>query len=395
MHPLINGQSFFSRVEVFVDGHAIPSPNTGEGHFLFQNLNRTFCTQEFRNRKFDYEIPRVKNNLDHDNNSTASAGVYTLTTRQTQLSESINANAYTDPDNVTTLGFDCCFPLSSQSTILEILEKKNVETPFLRPGVRVEIRLWKRDVWHALIQKPLVKGEEQFKAAVIDPEPEPKLSEYKLFLKSVEVSYESWTPLTPGPIQEIKHYGTVFYSDLPYMQTQHLTPEVNTVTQRFSLPPKTKACFFSMLPAHHMTYTSSYARQMSPATSFPETLRTLRFFLDGKPISAYPGFTKPAKYGYLDPGCRSYHNSLIQQKLYDSKVEDMVPKASVIGYEQTIVLDLTNRQADHETILEINFDFSDFSPTGWMTSLISLKQVKHTCKNIKEDLWEWKSNQDP
>lgn len=395
MHPYVGALAFFSDCKIFIDNEYVKGPETGALHFHFQYLNRTFCSTEFRNEKFKYPIPRPRVDYEHENKKPAdgTSKERPLTDKQRELYESLDAQSYKAAPNVTSCNFDCHWPLSSQSSCLQILERKKIDNPFLRPGVKIEIQLYRRENRVALIQKPLATIASQLDTANLETEKDPNLSKYSINIKNIKIIYESWTPVSPGPIREFKHYATTFFSDVPTIKLAHLQSGVTQVTHRILLQENSKVCFFSLVPSHNITYISQRNKPMTPFLTLPDSLKHIRFLMGGKPIASTDGFTYPSTLGYKDPGCRAYYNYLIQRKLYDSPLKYLFPSGETLSLDQSFFLDLTSHDTKNNPELEVDMIFNNPTPAQWDMLTVTLHQVKHTCKNVKENLWNWNFNE--
>lgn len=396
IHPFIGGQTFYDKCVAVIDGHFFDPPRTGPLHYYWQNINRTFCTEEYRNEQFDYPKPRPRTGFEHDNNLTATDDKWTLTPARVTDYEDISAASKTATANVVHLGFDCLFPFSSQSSALAALEGKKISNSFFHPGVRIELQLHKRDKWYSLIQKPLLYASDHYDGqhVVVAQRKLPDFSTYVFKIVSVGLRYESWTPTNQAPLNDMKRFGTVFYQDLPTVVTRHITPGIYSMSHTLKLPARTKIVFFSMAPSYCLSHIIGSNKPMSAASVIPATMSVLKFRIDGVVVGPEHGYRYPGRDGYADPGCQNYHQDIVRKGLYDSPIRYMFPMHAGLSLEQTIILDLTTMSTRHAPVMEVEMTFTTATPANWQSVICSVRQVKHTCKHSGNDLWTWTSNQE-
>ena len=406
LHPLIQAQSFFSKVAVYLDNVLVPETNLGEAHFLFQAINRTFCTSKLRNRKFGYPPDRIKTSKQHDitrkvtSTGTGANVVVTVDDLPENLKEryeQLNAVDKDSPDNFATLNFDCCFPLDSQSCQLRILEKKKIPTPFLHQGVLVQVRVHRRKDWHALLMKAVLHEETLIADTAITKENyPPDFTKFKgVELIDLQLGYETWTPVNTKPMLLHENHLLTYHSDFPDFQCAHMEHSVYTTHQRFRIPPMTRIAFLFLIPSHLFTYISTKNRHMAPFFTLPGKLENIRLLLDGEAVGPVDGFQYPGSKGYLNGACQAYYRTLTEMGLYEGALTDLFPPAGTIGNEQVFLINLTRRSTTHAPILDVDFTFgSTLAPKNWDICLITVKQVKHTCKYLKENIWHWNMNED-
>ena len=397
---------FFSKVSIFLDNVLVPEPNLGEAFFLFQTINRTFCTSKLRNRKFGYPPKRIRTSKQHDlkrKSSTTGTGadvVVTYDDLPEELKEKyqqLNALTEDDPDNFAILSFDCSFPLDSQCCQLQILEGKKITTPFLHQGVVVNTRVYRRREWFSLLMKACLHEETLIADTTIaKADYPPDFTAYKgVNLIDLQMGYETWTPLNRNPINLHETSLLTYHSDFPEYQMAHIESGVYTTNRKFPIPPMTRIAYVFLMPSHLFTYISTKNRHMAPFFTLPGKLKNIKLTLDGEAVGPLDGYEYPAQKGYLNPACRSYHKTLTEIGLYEGPLTDLFPPVGTVGNEQVFIINLTRKLTSHSPVLQVDMSFgSTLAPKNWDICLITVKQVKHTCKFIKDNIWHWQMNQE-
>jgi hypothetical protein len=415
INPLLGGRTFFSNIEVVLDGTRIELPLLSDQGMHFQVLNRLFCTDGVRKDKYGdflYWIstdeerthsaavpaeegfpelpilfkvpPRVspsrpvkgetpdqeKARLDRDERLrrpipyepppfkayVPAKPLY----RHPQLIKVMNSLAFEAKEDsnpaMIMVGFDCIPPISMQCNALRMITKQKIENSYLHPGIKVDFTLTKTKELDACIERASVSDDEYFDENGVIPDPE----ELKVEFVGMFLAYESCI-LEDQLIAELKKATNRYYIDWPHMRTNDLAHGVMYDEQRLILPAGTKVVYLCFLYEPQIVLKAKRNSYLSTRYTFPPFLQELHLKLVGKEglifKEGFQGLTMEAR---KSVSLKLYHADLVRKGLYSRHFDYFCPRqTSGFGYDQAIVMDLSHYKLEDTSELTVVLKYKD------------------------------------
>lgn len=392
-HPLLDGASFVSKVEVMLDKQYVANSSLGQLQTAYTAMEGVFTTAEAYREKYGREMVRLSNTTQLDapvweqtkkneladeleTDAAKKAALYSVTKlynklaplrmsdRLRKMTDSIKASATDDNTAMFKVGLSGVFPFDLQSNILRNVSGETKPTPYLHPGCSVNLQVHLRD--------PIQEGLEAYgtDATLMYNFKSPMTGQghVKLTLTEVTLQYESLTLTSDEQLGRLKANVQKFLPDSVLAQHRLLAANTGMDHHSFRLQPKTGV---SLLVFTHQDFMlGQQGRPVSPRSTFVPKMTELTIRLSNQTglhdilTLKNLGLTK----GFMSPSLRDYYYSLIRRGLYDAPFEDWFPpQTAEKGLEQAIVVDLTPYNIrDNNADLLLDMQYATTSDTKWV-----------------------------
>jgi hypothetical protein len=408
INPLLKGSTFFSKIEVNIDGQRINADNLEDRGYLYQSLNRIFTNDKVRKPKFSERGHWISTTAERTWEPMVPAVVAVLPTA-TQLPvaardripprihrslmramEPLMFDAkYPSLDNTMCFGQDGLFPFSTTNCGMNaIVGGKNAENPYLRPGSSISFVLHKRSPFGICVERATVTDDNYFSngdcGVAVDVLYE---------ITSITLTYESSTVDSDDQLAALKRHDRQYYVDVPLMRLNNCLTGVKHDAQIISLPKNTKLVYVFWLYEDQFVYNASTNSYLSARFRFPPNMVGVDLAMPGKDNLLVSGGVKNlgVATGWNSGSLRAYHSRLVREGLYDKDFESFSPnrKDGVLSYDQALLLNLKNYSIEENTQLHVTMKYSDnLSQARWYLHAFCLVQKLLTCDAKHQ--WEWK-----
>jgi hypothetical protein len=415
LNPNLKGASFFSKVEINLDGQqVVTSENLEDRCFLYQNLHRVFTNDSIRKRKYGERGHWISTTLE----KTIEPGVVeragtAITTAllvagpmipvpareavpakiPKALSRAMESLQFdgkrTSLTQVVTAGWDSTFPFSVQNNALESLTKRKIENPYLPPGCQVAVTLHKRNPLWALIERANVTDAQYWHNTAACPARTP----VTVTIVSVSLAYESTIVENEAHLASLTNSERVYAVDVPIMRMTLCDSPSKYDEKTFSLPKNCKIIYLSWVHQDQFNLNETLNKYLSARSRFPPNLTQVDFSIPGKEglLSADGIKNLGIDTGFNSPSLRAYHRKLFQDGVYDKDFDSFSPNrvGENISFDQAIVLSLKDHEIGEGTQLKVTMRYSDtLSQPRWHLNAFCVVQRQLECSTKK--IWTWK-----
>jgi hypothetical protein len=411
--PLIQGASFFSRVEVSVDGMEVTDAVLNERGFLYNKVHRTFTDSDRRKKLYGKDIKWISNSKDRTTTAAVAASNYfparmnaagdvqthaavqAVQARPVQMSEAMQYAVQSltfDSTGATVVGtiacgFDGVWPLNQQNQALCAITGQENENKFLPPGCEISIRLQKRLPLEAGIEKSDVTDTSYFSSAV------QTANTFKIAITGITLTYESMT-VSSADLEQLKAKTHHYYFDAPILRIKYLLSGTNTDIVKVSIPPGSKFAYLCFVYEDQVVHNAACNSFLSSRLRFPPNLIDFKLDMPGrKGLLFEKGIQNMGvKEGYASESLRMYHADLVRRGLYDKPFDSFFPpqRPTTVGYDQAILVDFSFTEIKQETSLTMNLTYNNnYGPVRWAVNTFFIVQQCLTYN--QKTKWEWKT----
>ena len=409
LNPLLKGNTFFSKVEVNLDGQKVSSENLEDRGFLYQSLNRTYTNDAIRRRKYGEKGHWISTTAERTCTAAvpAQAGVNMvagvvpvpavaavaaqLPRELKRAMESLQFDGKRATlSHVLTMGMDSTFPWSVQCNALESLSKRRIENPYLPPGCQMAFTLHKRFPLSALVERGDIT-DTRYWANATDCEADAAV-EYNI--ESVTLQYQSTIVDSEAQLSSLTSSERSYMVDVPLMRMALCADGGKFDEKTFPLPKNTRLIFLHFLHEDAFLLNSTLHKPLSARHRFPPNLVELNVSLPGRENLVLSGGIENlgVSEGFNSSSLRSYHRQLVRDGIYDKDFESFAPNRSpntTLSYDQAILVKLQDYEIAEGDLLRVTSRYNDtLSQPRWHLNLFCLvqRQLERSNKNI----WQWK-----
>jgi hypothetical protein len=368
----LNGQSFFRKAEVLIDGQHI-SKESGLDDFqhFYTVLNRTCMSARHREIKYGTNPLRVRTQDEGQKKPTLAECSKAL---QSGLGKIMHSSWRSNDSLCLSFGLDGYFPFSNQSNIMAALSGQRTHNGFLHPEVEINVRLYKMAPTEYGFESCGLNDEDhQSDADVTTREGNDEFLLTNLFLV-----YESMTLENQEELVKYKKNISRYFWDVPKIIHKHVAPNVNRDSITLPIPEGSNAVVVFFF--HEAYQYPNSGRNRSSKLLLPPDLAEIQFSVSGRNgLIFQEGFKKLS--GTLKNTSLSrlvFHSDLIRQQLYDSGFEYAAPEGNDISYENFFYLNLLYYDLEKQAQLKVDLAYrpSTYSTARWYIALLSIQQAE-------------------
>ena len=331
INPLLGvSNTFFSKVDVLVDGTHIDMPSLENMGYVYQTFNRTFTTEKLRDKWFGTGTRRVSDSVDGSTylGTTGSPNFMSI------LKESSFNKRYNATDKLMVGSFDGIWPHSCQNAQLaQIFGEHRSGSPWLGPRSEVIYRLHRRFDMDSCLERAEIDAATYYD----EDEAATDFPELQIELIDVQIRYESMTIKDPAQLAKMtKSTPTTFLTDVPKIVLKSLPSGLSYHAERFSLPVGTRLVALMWLHDHQIYFSKSSKKNLSGHMKFPKNAVDVNISISGHEGILFEDGLK--NFGIderiVSNSCASYHSYLTSMKLYDKDLSSLFPRQPMQSYDQ-------------------------------------------------------------
>jgi hypothetical protein len=413
INPLLKGATFFSKIEVNIDGQRVGGDNLEDRGYLYQSLNRIFTNDKVRKPKFSEKGHWISTTAERTTEPAVPAVaavapavgppiVIPVAARDRipakipkGLQRAMEPLVFDAPwpslDNSMCFGQDGIFPFSTTNCgMCSILGggMKNAETPYLRPGSSISFVLHKRSPFGICVERANVTDDNYFSNGDCGV-----AVEVEYTITSITLSYESSVIDSDDQLAALKRHDRQYYVDVPLMRLNICQSGVKHDVQIISLPKNTKLVYICWLYENQFVYNATTHSYLSARFRFPPNMVEASLSMPGKEGLLVSGGIKDLgiNTGWNSASLRGYHGRLVREGLYDKDFDSFSPnrRHENLSYDQALVLNLKNYNIEEATQLHVTMKYGDgLSQVRWYMHAFCIVQKLLTCDAKHQ--WEWK-----
>ena len=269
------------------------------------------------------------------------------------------------------------FPFTMQTSVMENLGMARASNPYIHPGSRICVRLYKMDPLDAAVERYDVttKLSDSYGTAL---QPNGQLD---VEIVDMTIAYESLMLKEEDDMADVRTKTHTFLPDSALMEQKYLRSNTAFDTHSFTVYPGTKAFIACMTQEDHVLGTMG--RKISTRSTFVPGLTEMRFRLQTKSgVTELLHLTDPGvAAGHFSTSVRDYHASLVRRGIYDQSFDTFFPRdfAASRGLEQAVVIDLIPYDVREPCSILLNLTYAKTNaPPKWMIIAFNLiqRQVK-------------------
>jgi hypothetical protein len=198
----------------------------------------------------------------------------------------------------------------------------------------------------------------------------------------LKLIYESFTPDSRS-LAGFSRATPRYFVDKPYFYYASVPPGIMVTRHDFKVEPGTKAVVMGFAHGHQLWHNPEARRHPNARIRFIPNSTMFRLKLDHKDDFIFTeGLKDPGvAAANQSSGCKTYHLSLVRKGLTDRPFDKTFPRkfATVKGYEQHLLLDLTDLTFDKESTLTATTTYNNtLSPANWFFFAFGLQQYQLT-----------------
>jgi hypothetical protein len=357
LEPTLGGATFVSKVEVLVNGEPVDQPSLGEHGYLYQKINRTFCSDRLRQLKYGGKLaPLISSTSERVMNGTDA------TKDDERLKASLRLLQHQDKlasqSNVLFFGVDGIFPFDCKSNICQELfgdDDDELSNRWLPPGIDLNIRVHKRIPFDSLVERPDLSDADYYKTGPVSAAAE------KIWtLTDAFILYESMTLQSSGELQTYRLSHAKYYVDVPRLRLESMKDGVKMTTNDVLIPKGTKFVSLSWAHQDQLFFNATRKKNLSSRLTFPPNAVHINVDLTGREnILQREGLTNfGVEKAFSSPSCHEFHRQLQSKKLYSRSFEKMFPLTGK-SYDQAILLDLSPYDLKDDTTMTVTIKYDD------------------------------------
>jgi hypothetical protein len=413
LSPHINGQTFFGKADIMIDGQAFDSELEHQAHH-YQAAHRIMCSDSLRKERYGDNYQWVSNRSE----MTTTAAVTEKQPEADDLTFRV-AKALSRPPNlikcqntitpddtgvsrshVMRLGFDGVYPFSSSNNILRTITKVKNGNSFLHPGCSLDITLHRRTDMTLLFERTDLTDVQQYQIGVgLGGAPVVAVNAYtpvfKVKISSISLMYESVVLESQEEISRIMRSTLRYPVDVALMRTSAIFGGTMNQVVKVPLPPGTKVAYLMFL---HETQTVPNAVQninMSTRYRYLPGLSKVELSLVGKDGLIFQrgidDLGVPA--GRESLSLRAMHAEWLKKNIYTKPFDTFFPSSPAdanTGFDQLLVLDMTPYKksvADISTLF-VTLSYNTMSQYRWNLRVFPV--VQRLYEYSEKTRWTWK-----
>jgi len=409
INPLLKGSTFFSKIEVYIDGQRVGADNLEDRGYLYQALNRIFTNDKVRKPKFSEKGHWISTTAERTYTAAVAAtagrpaAVDVVPVPATDaippkipkalaraMEPFIFDAAYPSLDNTIVFGQDGLFPFSTTNCGMNAIlgGMKNAENPYLRPGSSISFVLHKRSPLGVCVERADVTDDNYFSnadcGAAVD---------VKYEMTAISLSYESSIIDSDDQLAALKRHDRQYYVDTPYMRLLNCQTGVKHDAQIISLPKNTKLVYVFWLFEDQFVLNTTANSYLSARFRFPPNMVEVQLSMPGKDgLLVADGMKNLGiNTGWNSASLRGYHSRMVREGLYDKDFDSFSPnrRNNNLSYDQALVLNLKNYTIEEATQLHVIMKYNDgLSQARWYLKAFCVVQKLLSCDGKHQ--WEWK-----
>jgi hypothetical protein len=263
---------------------------------------------------------------------------------------------------IGTFSFDGQPIINAQSNISRCLFNEVVENPFIPPGTKILIRLWKRDPFNAIFELPQIEDTDywtEVPSALARPI-------MKIEISELNILYESKILESQATATEAR--TTPYYADIPRLHLQGVAGGQMYTRNMVAIPVGCRYVVLAWVFQQQMFYNATSLKNLSCRLRFPPHSIKLRVSLTNHalPLLFKDGLTNlGTSDSYSSTSCHAYWKYLVQHNLYHKSKEHLFPEpAGSFSYEQCLIIPTHHLTISKETELAVELSYSDALSVG-------------------------------
>jgi hypothetical protein len=371
LDPTLGGQSFFSRIEVLINGEKIAPSYLEEFNYIYQSANRSLTTDDFCRKKYGKKLSGISTSAQR-----LAGTVATMDPSLKDAARSLTFRRYdSETPNLTRFSFDGNFPFSSQSNVLQSLLQMKNENGFLLPMTTIEVRLHKRQPLTSMIESCRMLDSVYFSDG--DPPNNQVTPDIAIKMTDLTIVYESFTP-DPRELDDLTKPPINYYVDVPQFTMFSVPAGQKRVDQICEIPARSRVVLIGWAHTNQLWHESSSNKNLHARFRFIPGAINIKLKATGKEGLLFSegleniGVPEASSSNWA----QAYHGMLTEKELTDESFERLFPfDSTVVPYKQLLVLDLTDYVfPDNFQLTATTLFDAQMSPKGYYMFCISLQQ---------------------
>lgn len=284
------------------------------------------------------------------------------------------------------------YPFDQQSNVTRNCTGQVNENAFHPGGTAFVFRFHKRDPLTALFQDAAMAENTYVDATTVTPDND--IHELAVTFRQMEISYEILSLPEPppesarDPRKKKKEEGEkrkkpklrcIFFTDVPRIYTAAMGVGQQVTTNTVQVAPGTRFVGLTWMVSHQIHHSSAQKKSLRGNFRMPPGAQLVTVELDGKPMIFEKGLVNPGTpaEAHVSRTCMDLHQYLTGKKLYSKPFSDFFPSEGA-GYDQCILIDLSDRVIAKPAQLEVEVVYRNTSAAGWYLVAFSAQQYKYT-----------------
>ncbi len=275
------------------------------------------------------------------------------------------------------------YPFDQQSNATRNCTGQVNENAFHPGGTAFVFRFHKRDPLTALFQNAATAESTYNDPASVTADP--AVYSFEVTFRQMEISYEILTlpealaSEPRDPRKKKKKLRCSFFTDVPRIYSAAMGVGQQVTTNVVQVAPGTRFVGLTWMLSHQIYHSSSQKKAMRGNFHMPPGARLMTVELDGKPMIFERGLVNSgvAVDAHKSRTCMELHQYLTGKQLYSKSFGTLFPPNGA-GYDQCIMIDLSDRVISKPAQLEVEVVYQQTSAPGWYLVAFSVQQYKYT-----------------
>ena len=428
INPFLAGRSFFSKVEVSIDGTKMEEPAFDDQGHQYQYLNRLLTTETIRRTKYGDSVGWIsrRSHLDFQVQRAATQGCRELVAvpgvlgdfpnsvwagvqqavdyvparehkpcsqlAKAMISLTFDGRGRTRP-NILPISFDGVFPIGSQNNTLRAMTGVVRHNGYLHPGAEICFTLHQRKPSIALIERAEVTDPEYFEAAGVIPAP--AHDNWELEMIGLELVYEACTIQRDADLKKINNGVARYIHDYPYMRTNLLNHGTRQDSQTVSLVPGVRLMYITFMHEAQLQHGVKANSWMSTRFTYPPYMEEVKISITGKDGILFHGgiVGLGTREGHGSVTMASYYGDLCKYNIYSRPFEDFIPPVRTgavldLGYDRGIIaIPCLDYEIEDSKEMTLTFKYTQEAEPRWRLRVWAV--VERAIEQTKDNRWTW------